>query len=107
MRFSVQNGWKSRVLVLIARRFPKNRGTTYPQLWFYVPRLPGFLKRLVQLCCGLFGGHELSRTEWGYGGGKYADRWCRWCNKRIQVPKESVWFSFKDSKELMSLVERS
>ncbi len=32
-------------------------------------------------------GHEISKTEWGYGGGLFVDRNCRWCDKVIKVPK--------------------
>lgn len=56
--------------------------------------------------CGLTG-HELSRTEWGYCGGQYADRWCRWCNKMIKVPKESVYFNFEKSKKLMKQISNT
>ena len=31
-------------------------------------------------------GHEISKTEWGYGGGAFIDHWCRWCNEMIEVP---------------------
>ena len=36
--------------------------------------------------CRFFTGHELSRTEKGYGGGITEDRHCRWCDKVFQVP---------------------
>ena len=42
--------------------------------------------RGLQCLCGRLTGHEPSKTEWGYGGGRYVDRWCRWCNLQIQVP---------------------
>lgn len=44
------------------------------------------LKRTIQWLCAKTGGHELSRTELGYGGGEMVDRWCRWCNYRIPIP---------------------
>jgi hypothetical protein len=76
----------------------------YFQTWMYVSKLrrwglPTFV-RLIQFLCGLRG-HELSKTEWGYGGGEYADRWCRWCNKLIIVPKDSIRFAFKENAHLM------
>src|SRR5208283_2278439 len=50
-------------------------------------RIVGYwLRPLVQWACGLVSGHEPSRTEWGYGGGKFVDRNCRWCDHRIKVP---------------------
>uniref|UniRef100_A0A6M3XS35 Uncharacterized protein n=1 Tax=viral metagenome TaxID=1070528 RepID=A0A6M3XS35_9ZZZZ len=78
----------------------------YFQTWHYVSRIKGRvpfigkpIAKTIQFICGIFG-HELSKTEWGYGGGEYADRWCRWCNKLIQVPKTEIQFAFKDA-ELM------
>lgn len=104
---------KSKILSCIARWHPKNwhdeDRTTYPQLWYCMPSTKRFprLRRVLQFLCGLTR-HELSNTEWGYGGGKYADRWCRWCDKLFRVPKESVYFEFKkqDAKHLMSQVGR-
>ena len=81
----------------------------YFQTWGYVsktrriPIIGNSIYRLIQFICGMFG-HELSKTEWGYGGGKYADRWCRWCNKLIILPKDSVRFVFKDSSDLMNTI---
>lgn len=100
---------KDKFLVYLSCSWRKNEGKSYPQTWYYMPkrkRWPWTCKAL-QWLCGLTG-HELSKTEWGYGGGKYADRWCRWCNKMIVVPKESIYFQFKKSdrypnpKELMN-----
>ena len=79
----------------------------YFQTWPYVAkvrRIPFIGKPLVfilQTICGVRG-HELSNTEWGYGGGEYADRWCRWCNKLIKVPKTSIRFKFKETAHLMN-----
>jgi len=86
---------KTFLLSTIAKFLKKNHGKNYPQLWFYVPKNPT-LKKMVQWLCGLTH-HELSKTEWGYGGGDMADRWCRWCNKLIEVPKDSIRFEFKES----------
>jgi hypothetical protein len=74
----------------------------YPQTWYLMPkrnRWPRLVK-FLQFLCVIFTGHELSKTEWGYGGGKYADRWCRWCNKMISVPLESTYFQFPMAKEM-------
>lgn len=50
-------------------------------------RIVGYwLRPLLQWFCGLVTGHEPSKTEWGYGGGKFVDRNCRWCDYRIKVP---------------------
>lgn len=67
----------------------------YIQTWQYVARLNRHLPwiaRLIQWLCGLRG-HEISKTEHGYGGGKYADCWCRWCNKHLQIPKAESPFA--------------
>ena len=76
---------------------------SYPQFWYCLPRSKT-LRKPLQFLCGLLGGHELSKTEWGYGGGPYADRWCRWCDKRVEVPLESVFFMRKEAKELVKLL---
>jgi hypothetical protein len=67
------------------------------------------VRKIIQYLCGWFGGHELSETEWGYSGGETADRNCRWCNKLIKVPKDSIRFQFKDTdvKSLMDKVGKS
>ena len=31
---------------------------------------------------------QFGSTEWGYGGGKFVDRNCRWCDQPIKVPKQ-------------------
>ena len=41
----------------------------------------------MEWLCGFLTGHELSETEWGYGGGNYVDRHCRWCDRHFQIPK--------------------
>lgn len=62
----------------------------YPQLWYCWPKWTGRrhprIFRARTWLCGKLTGHELSKTEWGYGGGKYADMNCRWCDKTIRVP---------------------
>lgn len=79
----------------------------YFQTWTWMSKLRRWglptLVLFLQFLCGLRG-HEPSKTEWGYGGGEYADSWCRWCNKFLQVPKSSVWFRNREAKNLMSLV---
>jgi hypothetical protein len=41
----------------------------------------------------------------GYGGDK-ADRWCRWCNKMVQVPKTSVYFTNPGAKEMIQELDK-
>ena len=90
---SLQNVVRS-LLVLMARHIGHNRGSErrqlYPQLWDCWPKWtgrkhPSIFSVRVRLC-GWLTGHEISKTEWGYGGGKYADMNCRWCDKTIRVP---------------------
>jgi len=62
----------------------------YPQLWhtwsWIAPR--GTRRReLLYRICGILTGHEISKTEWGYGGGNFVDRHCRWCDKLMRVHK--------------------
>jgi hypothetical protein len=99
---------KRTFLTWLCKNWRKNKDTNYPQTWYYMPKNKR-IRKILQFLCGMFGGHELSKTEWGFGGGDYADRWCRWCNKLIIVPKESVFFQFKDSginpKSVMGLID--
>lgn len=82
----------------------------YFQTWPYVakirriPMVGQLLSKTLQFICGLRG-HELSKTEWGYGGGEYADRWCRWCNKLIVVRKTEIQFAFKEHAHLMKEIK--
>jgi hypothetical protein len=93
-------------LVWISRLHPKNwtqERWSYPQLWYCFPRWTRRrtnpkLYALRIAICGRVTGHELSNTEWGYGGGNLVDRHCRWCDKLIQVPRseEQVPAALKD-----------
>ncbi len=74
--------WPARTI--FAKRFWNEPFNDYPQTWYYMPYWKP-MKRLIQWICGVVGGHEKSKTEWGYGGGEYVDNWCRWCNKVIRV----------------------
>ena len=51
-----------------------------------VPMLGPSLYRFAQWFCGRFIGHQISPTEWGYGGGAYCDVWCRWCDHLSHIP---------------------
>ena len=100
--------WNRHLLCFFAAFHRKNRDNQeYPQLWNCWPlwtcRWKGFGycrgegdKTVCRLnpvfilrtkICGFFTGHEISKTEWGYGGGKFVDRNCRWCDFGIKVPK--------------------
>lgn len=48
--------------------------------------------------CGKATGHTPSRTEWGYGGGGYADVWCRWCNQIGQIPRSELEDRFANAR---------
>jgi hypothetical protein len=88
-------------MIFLGKRYPSD----YFQTWAYVANLDAVNKNILRFLCGIIFKHPHSKTEWGYGGGKYADRWCRWCNKMFQVPKESVYFTNPSSKTLMKEVE--
>jgi len=98
--------FKTKILTGLSKGWRKNKGKDYPQTWYYMPKRWRKIRTIIQWFCECTG-HELSKTEWGYGGGDYADRWCRWCDKMIPVHKESVRFSFKDTnvKDLMNIVK--
>ena len=106
---------KQRFMIWLSKPWKKNEGTDYPQTWYYMP--PRWSKRtekhhlighplrcLLEFLCCLMGGHELSKTEWSYGGGDFADRYCRWCDKPVLAPKESIFFQFKEV-DAMSLIK--
>jgi hypothetical protein len=102
---------KARVIVkkmlpVLARFHPYNwkdaERWTYPQTWALSHRIaPRWNKRLkkqnifqrtlrreiLERLCWHVTGHEISRTEWGYGGGKFVDRHCRWCDAVLKIPK--------------------
>ncbi len=93
---------------------PKNQDKTYIQGWYCWPKFmgrwhwPGYMRgegddvesRINPLyvirtwICGLFIGHEISKTEWGYDGGEKIDCHCRWCDKVIQISLEEARFRF-------------
>lgn len=96
---------KSRILENIFKHHKTNRShQDYPQTWWIVVKLNPKIQKVIQSLCERFGGHEMSKTECGYGGGDYADVWCRWCNKLIKVPKTSLYFTHNDFKPFMKLI---
>jgi len=97
-------------MVWFSKKLKKNKTEDrqkYPQTWYCMPRprKKKWLVKVLQWLCGFCGGHEISKTEWGYGGGDYADVWCRWCDKLMQVPKTSIIFSNKMARDLMGEVQ--
>jgi len=77
-----------KILPKLARLHPSNRiedRQEYPQTWWLTPKNKK-LKKIVQCICGVLSGHEISKTEKGYGGGAFLDCNCRWCDKVIKVP---------------------
>ncbi len=81
--------WPARTI--FAKRFWNEPFKDYPQTWYYMPHWKP-TKLFLQWLCGIICGHEHSKTEWGFGGGKFVDHWCRWCNKCIQVPISEARF---------------
>ena len=81
------------LLPYIALMHPKNwkyDRKSYPQMWHLWGKYLGYRnkkRKFIERICGLLTGHEPSKTEWGYGGGNYVDRWCRWCDKLMKVHK--------------------
>ncbi|KKL23295.1 hypothetical protein LCGC14_2426800 [marine sediment metagenome] len=88
------------LLPKLAKLHPRNHTEDrlkYPQLWYCMPKRYAynrtgekrrtFISLFLQWLCGIFTGHELSKTEWGYGGGELLDRNCRWCDKYFSIPK--------------------
>jgi hypothetical protein len=74
----------------------------YLQTWNLVPFRPRWLRRLIRRVCGKLG-HDPSRTEYGYGGGQFVDRWCRWCGQQLQEQfSTSEWA--KDNAQLCGAV---
>lgn len=104
VKYINEDSRKSRFLARIAHHHKTNHideeRLEYPQLWWVVSKYPQPIKKVIQFLCGLLGGHELSKTEWGYGG-EHVDRWCRWCNKFIQVPKTSIYFTHPHSRQMI------
>jgi len=60
------------------------------------------IKKSIQFVCGLFG-HTYD-ADWGYGGGEFADAWCRFCDHFEHVHKTSIWFRNREARSLMSQI---
>jgi hypothetical protein len=76
----------------VASCHPKNQtpaNISYPQLWYCWPRWTKRIKwvhRFKTWLCEKTIGHEWSRTETGYSSCG-VDRWCRWCDKMVTMPR--------------------
>ena len=74
--------------------------------WLHCPRWTGLGARrnpiyTIRLwVCGLLIGHQLSKTEWGYGGGQFIDGHCRWCDKLFAVTYEEARFVYPSFNEM-------
>ena len=88
------------VLIWISRRLGDDN--EYPQTWYLIVRRPRWIQWILRSLCGLVIGHEPSLTEWCYGGGAFVERNCRWCDKVIYVPKDSVIDEFPEAEGLIS-----
>jgi hypothetical protein len=80
------------IFCFLAAFSKKNEDKDYIQFWYCWPKWTSRNKnpniyRIRIWICGFLTGHELSKTEWGYGGGNFVDRHCRWRDKVIRVPK--------------------
>lgn len=71
-----------------------------------IPIIGNILYRAVQSMCGVVIGHEISKTEWGYGGGNSVDVWCRWCNKMMSIPKDEAHFRFPRFRHLHRVIKK-
>jgi len=98
-----QNFMRSSKLLLMKE--DKMKRKNYGYFVSRIGRLPiigKILKLCIQKICGIKG-HQFD-GDWGYSSGDYADVWCRHCDKFSQVPKTSIWFRDKESKDTMSQV---
>lgn len=62
----------------------------YIQTWYLMPSWKP-LRRLFQHIHGIIWSHTPSKTEWGYGGGNFADLHCRWCDQLMRMPIDETF----------------
>ena len=86
----------------LALRLDTHEHGGYPQTWHLVTVRARPIRLGLVFLCGLVTGHELSETEWSYGGEAYAQRNCRWCDKSFHVPKDQIYTEFPDSSEMIT-----
>ncbi len=84
------------MIAFLFKFHPKNRGEEYIQGWYCWPKSSKWprLRKTISLICGVITGHEISKTEWGWGGGESIDCHCRWCDKVIEITKDEARFRF-------------
>ena len=76
----------------------------YLQTWALASRInrrAPWLGRFLRRACGKLTGHCTSKTEWGYGGGKLVDVYCRWCNEPGTVEVGSGVKQFHDLRNVL------
>lgn len=83
------------LIKLYAKLHRKNRDKEYVQGWYCWPKRSRWprLRKVIEFLCGLTG-HEISKTEWGWGGGEFVDGNCRWCDKHMTISQEEARFRF-------------
>jgi hypothetical protein len=87
-----RKGTKMNFIEWVASCHSKNQNPaniSYPQLWYCWPRWTKRIKWVHHFktwLCGKTIGHEWSRTEIGYSSCG-VDRWCRWCDKIVTMPR--------------------
>ena len=88
----------------------RNWGEDYVQGWYCTGIRHGpkyrYRRPILEAGCWLLTGHELSQTEWGYGGGEFVDAHCRWCDKVMRVPYEEACFRFPEFREMRRMFPR-
>lgn len=95
---------KQKIMAAVSRPFQKEDNKDYPQTWYFMP-LNWFPRRFLQTLCGILGGHEISETEWAYGG-KYVCVNCRWCDKSIEITSDQALDLFPDSEFLRDTIKK-
>ncbi len=93
----MKNNWLARTI--FDKRFWAEHRQFYPQTWYYMPYWKP-ARKVCQIICGIIGGHEHSKTEWGYDGGDFVDDRCRWCDKIIKIRIEEARFRHKTFNEM-------
>ncbi len=83
----------------------KYRCYTVKKIGRKLPIIGKPIMKSIQWLCGKITGHAFD-GDWGYGGGDTADVWCRHCDYFTQIPKTSIWFTRRYSKEMMEEVEK-
>jgi len=88
----------SKILHFLFSLHPKNHGKDYVQGWNCTGIRHGkkyhYRRKVLEFVCNIISGHEISETEWGYGGGDMVDCHCRWCDKVIKISTEEARFRY-------------